>query len=70
MRKYRGIKKAAGETKYLDGWNGRVQINYDPSDKTVGNVWYLPYQTMIVRKKVSLCFPFIFYPEILFSHVC
>lgn len=35
MREYRGIKKAAGETKHLDGWNGRVQINYDPSDKTV-----------------------------------
>ena len=35
MREYRGIKKAAGETKYLTGYNGRVQINYDPSDKTV-----------------------------------
>lgn len=35
MREYRGIKKAAGETKHLNGYNGRVQINYDPSDKTV-----------------------------------
>ena len=36
-----GIKKAASETKHLNYWNGRVQINYDPSD---GTVWtdYFP----------------------------
>lgn len=30
MRKFKGIKKACGETKYLNGWNGHVQVNYDP----------------------------------------
>lgn len=24
-----GLKKAAGETKFLNGWNGAVQIGYD-----------------------------------------
>ena len=39
--KITGIKKAASETKNLNYWNGRVQINYDPSD---GTVWadYFP----------------------------
>lgn len=27
--KMQGLKKAAGETKGLDGWNGYVQISYD-----------------------------------------
>lgn len=27
--KMQGLKKAAGETKWLDGWNGYVQISYD-----------------------------------------
>ena len=32
---FKGIKKAAGDTKRLDGWNGHVQVNYDPNDDTV-----------------------------------
>lgn len=35
MRKFIGVKRAAGATKGLNGWNGQVQINYDPSDDTV-----------------------------------
>lgn len=35
MKKFKGIKKVAGSTKELNGFNGRVQINYDPSDDTV-----------------------------------
>lgn len=35
MRKYRGIKKAAGETKGLNGWNGHTQIAYDTATDTV-----------------------------------
>ena len=30
--KMQGLKKAAGETKGLDGWNGYVQISYDRAD--------------------------------------
>lgn len=35
MKKYRGVKKAAGETKGLNGWNGHTQIAYDPETDTV-----------------------------------
>lgn len=30
--KMQGLKKAAGETKWLDGWSGYVQISYDRAD--------------------------------------
>lgn len=30
--KMQGLKKAAGKTKWLDGWNGYVQISYDRAD--------------------------------------
>ena len=33
--KMQGLKKAAGETKWLDGWNGYVQISYDRADVEV-----------------------------------
>ena len=33
--KMQGLKKAAGETKWLDGWNGYVQISYDRADGEV-----------------------------------
>lgn len=33
--KMQGLKKAAGETKGLDGWNGYVQISYDRADGEV-----------------------------------
>ena len=33
--KMQGLKKAAGETKCLDGWNGYVQISYDRADGEV-----------------------------------
>lgn len=39
MREYRGIKKAAGETKGLTGWNGHTQIAYDPETDTVYSEW-------------------------------
>ena len=35
MTKFNGIKKAAGDTKILNGLNGHVQVNYDPNDDTV-----------------------------------
>lgn len=35
MKKYRGIKKAAGDTKGLTGWNGHAQIAYDTATDTV-----------------------------------
>lgn len=35
MRKYRGIKKTAGETKGLNGYNGHTQIAYDPDTDEV-----------------------------------
>lgn len=33
--KMQDLKKAAGETKGLDGWNGYVQISYDLADGEV-----------------------------------
>lgn len=39
MKKYRGIKKASGETKWLTGWNGHTQIAYDPETDTVYSEW-------------------------------
>lgn len=33
--KMQGLKKAAGETKHLDYWNGYTQISYDRSDGEV-----------------------------------
>ena len=33
--KMQGLKKAAGKTKCLDGWNGYVQISYDRADGEV-----------------------------------
>lgn len=39
MKKYRGIKKAAGYTKGLTGWNGHTQIAYDPDTDTVYSEW-------------------------------
>ena len=33
--KMKGLKMAAGETKWLDGWNGYVQISYDRADGEV-----------------------------------
>lgn len=33
--KMKGLKKAAGETKGLDGWNGYAQISYDRADGEV-----------------------------------
>ena len=35
MKKYRGIKKAAGDTKGLNGYNGHTQIAYDTATDTV-----------------------------------
>lgn len=36
-----GLKKAAGETKWLDGWNGYVQISYDRADGEVIAVYHI-----------------------------
>lgn len=33
--KMQGLKKAAGETKHLDYWNGYTQISYDRADGEV-----------------------------------
>lgn len=33
--KMQDLKKAAGKTKCLDGWNGYVQISYDRADGEV-----------------------------------
>lgn len=33
--KMQGLKMAAGKTKWLDGWNGYVQISYDQADGEV-----------------------------------
>ena len=33
--KMKGLKKAAGETKHLDYWNGYTQISYDRADGEV-----------------------------------
>ena len=33
--KIQGLKKAAGETKHLDYWNGYTQISYDRADGEV-----------------------------------
>lgn len=33
--KMQGLKMAAKETKWLDGWNGYVQISYDQADGEV-----------------------------------
>lgn len=38
--KMQGLKKAAGETKRLDGWNGYVQISYDRADGEVIAVYH------------------------------
>lgn len=39
--KMQGLKKAAGETKGLDGWNGYVQISYDRADGEVIAVYHI-----------------------------
>lgn len=38
--KMQGLKKAAGGTKCLDGWNGYVQISYDLADGEVIAVYH------------------------------
>lgn len=38
--KMQGLKKAAGETKGLDGWNGYTQIGYDRADGEVIAVYH------------------------------
>lgn len=55
MKKYRGIKKAAGETKHLTGWNGHTQIDYELETDTVyseyfpdGNGWRIYHDPDIV----------------------
>lgn len=39
MRKFIGVKKASGETKWLTGWNGHTQIAYDPDTDRVYSEW-------------------------------
>ena len=38
--KMQGLKKAAGETKHLDYWNGYTQISYDRADGEVIAVYH------------------------------
>lgn len=38
--KMQGLKKAAGKTKGIDGWNGYVQISYDLADGDVIAVYH------------------------------
>ena len=38
--KMQGLKKATGETKGLDGWNGYAQISYDRADNEVIAVYH------------------------------
>lgn len=59
--KFTGIRKASKRTKFLDYWNGRVQINYDPSN---GTVWTNYFHDVNSGKEYHDCRIISFYTRL------